>query len=146
NAAVAQNDEAAVMIGWQGPSSFRRERDDEASAPHLAGLGAGNILRCQRTAMGLDDLPADRQAQPGVLAERFASRPVRIEPFEDPLDIVSADAGAVIVHGEQNAGAGPRQRQFYVPLPFRHEGTCILDQVGEDLTKPQVMALNDEVL
>jgi hypothetical protein len=30
----------------------------------VAGLGAGNIFRGKRAAMGFDDLAADRQAQP----------------------------------------------------------------------------------
>ena len=47
--------------------------------------------------MGLDDLLGDRQAEAGVLAERFLLGAVGVEALEDALELVGADAGTFVV-------------------------------------------------
>jgi hypothetical protein len=54
-------------------SAFGREGDDETGALDVARLGAGDVFGRQRAAMGLDDLPADRQAEARILAESLAA-------------------------------------------------------------------------
>ena len=75
-------------------SAFGRQRDDEARALDVAGLGAGDVLGGQRAAMGFDDLPGYRQAKARILAERLAGRAVGVEALEDAVDGVGADARA----------------------------------------------------
>ncbi len=48
------------------------------------------------TAMGLDDLLGDRQAQAGILAKALM-RAVGVKAFEDPFERIQSDAGAVII-------------------------------------------------
>ena len=55
--------------------------------------------------MRFDDLPRDRQAEAGVLAEALA-RPVRIEALENPLEGIGRNAGAVIIDDDLEAFAG----------------------------------------
>ena len=69
--------------GRVGPACTRnplalslRQAHDEAGAGDLAG-GIPLVLRPDRAFQRLDDLPADRQAQAGMLAEPLAMRPVR---------------------------------------------------------------------
>ena len=47
--------------------------------------------------MRLGDLPADRQAETGVLAEVLAFGTVGVEALEDPVDVLGANAGPVVL-------------------------------------------------
>src|SRR5690606_3851185 len=109
-------------------------------AADFARLAPGDVLRGQRAAMRLDDLAADRQPEPRILAEGLAGRPVGVEALEDAVDVVDADAGAIVVDGQHDPLADARQRNRYAAGPFGHEGTGVLDQVGDDLAKPEVGA------
>ena len=102
DAAIAEHDGAGMDVCRRSVLAFGRQGDGEARAPDLARLGAGNVLGGQRAAMRLDDLPADRQAEAGILAERLARRPVGVEALEDAVDVVGADARAVVVDGQDD--------------------------------------------
>ena len=86
-----------------------RQRDGEAGAADLAGLAAHDVLGRQRAAMRLDDLPADRQAEAGILAEGLAGRTVGVEALEDALDALGPDARPIVVDSDDDALAGARQ-------------------------------------
>ena len=64
------------------PSSCRRD--------------ARAVLGPDAAAMRLDDLPGDRQAEAGILAEALV-RPVGVEALEDLLEARRADAGPVVL-------------------------------------------------
>ncbi len=97
---------STTAVAWRLRSctgySLGRKRHYEARAADLARLAARDVLGRQRAAMRLDDLPADRQAEAGILAERLAGRPVGIEALEDAVDVVGADARAVVVDGNDD--------------------------------------------
>ena len=66
--------------------SYRRQPHDEprtrtAGSPS-ASVGAGAVFRPDASAMGLDDLLGDRQAEPGILAEALM-RAVGVKALED---------------------------------------------------------------
>ena len=88
HAAFAEHDRRGVDVVRlrRSCARFGRQRHDEARALDLARLGAGDVLGRQRAAMRLDDLPDDRQAKAGILAERLAGRPVGVEALEDAVD------------------------------------------------------------
>ena len=54
----------------------------------------------------LDDLPADRQAQAGVLPEALALRPFRVEAVENVLQVGIGDARPIVLHAEFRKVAG----------------------------------------
>ena len=87
---------------WRMAAPARRPAASRRSARRLIspGLVAEDVLGRQRAAMRLDDLPADRQAEAGILAERLAGRPVGVEALEDAVDVVGADARAIVVDGQ----------------------------------------------
>src|SRR5690606_10376680 len=103
---------------------------------------AGYVLRRQPAAMCLDDLAADGQAKPRILAERLACRTIGVETLEDALDVVNPYAGAVIIDRDDYMSRRARQGDDDAPLFLRHEGSCVLDQVGDDLAQPQIVAQN----
>src|SRR5262245_51380552 len=90
--------------------------------------------------MRLDDLAADRQAEAGVLAESLARRTIRIKALEDAVDVVGADAGAVVVDGDDDMAAAARHADDDAAIFLGHEGSGVLDQIGDDLAESQVMA------
>src|SRR5690606_13923958 len=123
------------LIGWQG--------DDEAGAANLAGLAAWNVLGRQRASMAFHDLPADRQAKPRILAERLACRAVGVEALENAFDIVGTDARSIVLDREDVEPARARQGNGDLAAILRHEGTRIVDEVGDDLAKPQIVPLHE---
>ena len=97
--------------------------------------------------MRLDDLPADRQAEPGILAERLARRPVGVEALEDAVDVVGADAGAVVVDGDDDRTCRPARGEMAMrPVLVGHEGAGVLDQVGDHLAEAQIVADTKKLL
>src|SRR5262249_53059821 len=83
----------------EGMGLHRRQAHDEARAEHLWRVAARRInavLGPQATAMRLDDLQRDRQAQAGVLAEALV-RAVGVEALEYLLHGVRVDARPVVV-------------------------------------------------
>ena len=74
--------------GWaREPSGGARQPDHEPCAHHAADL-VDPVLRRDPAAQRLEDLPADRQAQPGMLAEMLACRPLGVEPVKDAVEPV----------------------------------------------------------
>ena len=91
---------------WREASSrrsCRRQADREAGAEHhrrAAGLLAGPraVLRPDAAVVGLDDLLGDRQAEARSSGRRIlAVVAVGVEALEDALELVGADAGAVVL-------------------------------------------------
>ena len=73
--------------GWSASPSHRRQAHHEARAENLRrlacrGRDAGAVLGPDASAVRLDDLLGDRQAEPGVLPEALV-RPVGVEALED---------------------------------------------------------------
>ena len=66
--------------------------------------GTGAILGPDAAAMGFDDLLRNRQAEAGILAKALV-RAVGVKAFEDFLQRVLADAGAVIIDNDLDFGA-----------------------------------------
>ena len=94
--------------------------------------------------MGFDDLADDRQAKARILAERFAGRPVGVEAFEDAVDVVGPDAGAISSTVTMLTLPARASEIAIWPCSSGNEGAGILDQVGDDLADPEVMA-DDEI-
>ena len=57
------------------------------------------VLGPDAAAMGLDDLPGDREAETRILAEG-ALRPVGVEALENAVEIVRPDAGTLVLDAE----------------------------------------------
>src|SRR5688500_6042285 len=89
--------------------------------------------------MRLHDLPGDGEAEPRILAELVAFRPVRIETLEDVLDVLRADAGAVVVDRDEDPSRLAAGSNANATVGGR-EGKRVVDQVIEDLTQAAVMA------
>src|SRR6185437_10427869 len=94
-----------VMCGAIVPTSCLGQPHDEPCAEHAAG-GVAAVLGTDAPAQRLDDLPADRQAEAGMLAETLALRALRIEPVENMLEPILGDAGAVILDADLHHAAG----------------------------------------
>ena len=62
--------------------------------------------------MRLDDLPRDRQAEAGILAEALTG-PVGVEAFENPLEGMGRNARPVVVDDDLEAVA----RRLVRPAP-----------------------------
>src|SRR5437879_6367472 len=95
--------------------------------------------------MRLGDLAADRKPEPGILPEALRFRPISIETFKDPVDILCLYARAVILDVSNAARPRPHQPHGDLAAVDRDEGARILDQVGDDLAYAQIMAVNREL-
>ena len=84
--------------------------------------------------MRLDDLPRDRQAEAGILAEPLVW-PVGVEALEDALEGMRRDAGTVVVDDGLDLVADAPQRDAHLAA-LRRERPGILDQVGDHLPEP----------
>src|SRR4051794_35247364 len=87
--------------------SWRGQPHHEARAGHrqlaVGANGAGAILAPDAAAMGFDDLFGDRQAEAGILAKSLM-RAVGVKAFEDFLQRVLADTGAVVIDDDLDFG------------------------------------------
>src|SRR5260370_13597057 len=72
-----------------------RHANGEARAQHAAVRSAA-IGGRDRAAVGLHDLPADRQAQPRMLAEMLGRAP-RVEALEDRFEVVLRESVPLLV-------------------------------------------------
>src|SRR5437868_968887 len=74
------------LDGCRRRRAHRRQPHREAGAEHLGRPAAGRlrhpVLDPNATGMRLDDLPGDRESEPGILAKTLV-RPVGIETLED---------------------------------------------------------------
>src|SRR5258708_32198308 len=116
-----------------------RHANGEARAQHAAVRSAA-IGGRDRAAVGLHDLPADRQAQPRMLAEMLG-RALRVEALEDRFEVVLGDAVALVVDGDDE---GPTAR---LAAELDHDARAwwaerqrIVDDVAEHLAVTAVMA------
>ena len=101
------------------------------------------VLGDDAAVVRLDDLLGDRQAEAGVLAEGLLLGAVGVEALEDPLELVGADARAVVLdHDLERIGLAPHDDAHDAVLAA--EGAGIVDQVVEDLAEPAVVA-EDEI-
>src|SRR5712691_2019656 len=87
-----------------GRSYLDRQADQEARPAHRA-VSIGPVLRPDAAAMRLDDLFRDREAEPRMRAEFLAGRPLAVEGVEDRGQLVLRDAGALVLHSDQNGPA-----------------------------------------
>ena len=106
------------------------------------------------TAMRLDDLPGNRQAEPGILAEALVG-PIGVETLENPLEGMGGNARPIVVDADLETVArrlvrglaGPRAAQRDPDLAARRgEGARIVDQIVDDLAKPRIMAEDQPAL
>src|SRR4051794_29649370 len=82
-----------------------RQPNDEAGTEHATGAVAavfGGNLAIER----FDDLSADRQPQPGMLAKALAARPLRVEPVENMLEVGIRNARTVVLDAQFRDSAG----------------------------------------
>src|SRR3990167_9859930 len=77
--------------------------DREAGAQHFS-VRRTTVAGGDRTAIGLHDLTADREAKPPMLAEMFG-RSLRVEAFEDRFEILLGDARPFVVDGDDEGAA-----------------------------------------
>src|SRR5690606_12062394 len=120
--------------------SFRHERDHKPRSAHIAWLGTDDILGSQGTAMRLNDLASNGEAQAGILPECLLRRAIRVEALKNPLNAIRTNARPIVIDGQDDVLAASRQREPDLPRIFWHKGARILNEVGHDLTKPQVVA------
>src|SRR6266702_5456507 len=84
-----------------GSRSSRRQAEDEAGADDGA-TGAATVLGADDAAMRLDDLPGNRQAEPGMGAEFLTRRALAVEAVEDCHQLGIGDARSFIVDGDDD--------------------------------------------
>ena len=110
-----------------------------AAAPRTARRaccpGVAPVLGADAAVQRLDDLPADRQAQAGMLAELLALRPLGVEPVEDVLQLGLGNAGPLVLDGEFHLAAGLAGAQPDAAVR-RAERLRIADQVAQHLHQP----------
>ena len=70
-----------------------RQPHDEAGADDIA-VGVAAVFRADAAFQSLDDLPADGEAEAGVLAEAFVLGAFGIEAVEDVFELGVGDARA----------------------------------------------------
>ena len=80
-------------------------------------------------AVRADELPHDRQPEPGPALVAAARVVEPGEPFEDALPVGGRHAGAVVRHGEQDVPAGPCSRS---PPPGCARTDGVLHEVDDD--------------
>src|SRR3982074_1023569 len=120
-----------------------RHANGEAGGQHAAvrspASGGG-----ERAAVGLHDLPADRQAQPRMLAEMLG-RALRVETLEDRFEVVLGDAVAFVVDGDDEGAAARFTAELdHDARAWRAERQRIIDDVAEHLAVAAVMAVRGE--
>ena len=80
-------------------------------APSTRPSGRAAVGGRDRAAVGLHDLPADRQAEPRMLAEMLG-RPLGVEALEDRFEIVLGNARALVVDGDDERPAARRAAEL----------------------------------
>ena len=146
DAAAGEADRARMDGGARAHIAGRRT---VKRAPRTIGgcpasfAGRVRLSALMRAVMSLDDLPRDRQAKPRVLAEGGLVGTVGVEAFEDALELVGADARAVVLDENLEAVLGRPQDDADAPV-LAAEGAGIVDEVVEHLAEPAVMA-EDEI-
>src|SRR5690606_26102270 len=67
------------------------------------------------------------------------------EALKNPLNAIRTNARPIVIDSQDNVLAASRQREPDLPGVFWHERARILNEVGHDLTKPQVVPRHNEV-
>src|SRR3954453_3305257 len=126
--------------------SWHWQSDHETSASdRVFAFGAGRsgtIFGPDASAMRLDDLLGDRQAEPGVLAKALM-RPISVEALEDSLQRVLANARTVVIDHDFNLGS-------HAPADDAHFAARLgkrlrVDQkIGDHLSEAGIMPGNRE--
>src|SRR6266850_2731293 len=143
----------AARCTWHGPAPSLalvggRHANCEARAQHAAAArsvgGSPPVGGRDRAAVGLHDLPADRQAEPRMLAEMLG-RPLRVETLEDRFEVVLGNARALVVDGDDERTAARLAAELDDDARAgRAEGQRIVEHVAEDLAVTTVMAVRGE--
>src|SRR5208282_4132023 len=104
-------------------------------------------------AMRLDDLPRDRQAESGILAETLIWT-VGIETFENPFESMVGDARPVVVHQDFESdarrapvlrfAAGAAERNAHAAGGLG-KGAGVVDEVVEHLAESRIVAEHQPV-
>src|SRR3954470_7928956 len=89
------------------PTSAGSRRRGERQRDAEAGASTGAILDPDRTAVALDKVPRNGEAQSGAAALAVARRIQAQERLEDSFTLAGGDAGAAVVHHDLD-GAGAR--------------------------------------
>src|SRR5260370_23935950 len=114
-------------------------RAQQTTAPWFIGGGAA-IGGRDRAAVGLHDLPADRPAQPRMLAQMLG-RALRVEALEDRFEVVLGDAVALVVDGDDEGAAARLAAELdHDARALRAERQRVIDDVAEHLAVAAVMA------
>src|SRR5215469_11181281 len=109
----------------------RWQADHKPSAEHLAAIIVA-IFRPNLTAVIVDDLLRDRQAETRMGAEFLATRPFGIEPLEDRREFAFGNARSLIVDRHDDVAAvAPRRDPDGATR--RTERNGVGDKVAEDL-------------
>src|SRR3954447_15742032 len=122
--------------------SWHWQSDHETSASdRVFAFGAGRsgtIFGPDASAMRLDDLLGDRQAEPGVLAKALM-RPISVEALEDSLQRVLANARTVVIDHDFNLGshAPADDAHFAAPVGKRVRDR---EKMGAHLAEAGMMA------
>src|SRR5829696_9139740 len=84
---------------------LRNQRSRYARQPHFeAGSAAREVVRDDRAAVALDDLPRDRQPEPDVVPMRFVGA-VGEEPREDAIQMGLRNPRTAVVEGDDRVCA-----------------------------------------
>ncbi len=95
--------------------------------------------------MARHDLPGNRKAEPGIVAEGRTLRALRVEAGENLFERVGRNARAVIVDDDLDDPLTViRRDEEYAHFPVRgREGPRIVDEIAEDL--PERRRVSEEV-
>src|SRR5690606_30772583 len=88
----------------------RRKANQEARAQHPAVRGPP-VLRRDRAAVRLHDLPGDAEPEARVAAERLALGPKRIEAVEQPFYVLFRHARAFVLDAHLHEALAPSGRE-----------------------------------
>src|SRR5581483_3338558 len=135
-----------VILPGSPAHSFTRRggnADREACAQHAA-VGGTPVGGADRAAIGLHDLPADREAEPRVLAEMLGGT-LGVEALEDRFEVLLRNAAAFVVDCDDERAAARLAGQFDDDVRIgRTEGERIVDDIAQDLAIAAVVAMRAE--
>src|SRR5829696_2201901 len=129
---------AGVVPRWVGGQG---EDHPEAGAP------AGDAVDLDGAAVDGGKGGHDRQAEPGAAAGGGAGRVGPVEALEDPLGLLGGEAGAVVDDLDGGPGAaveGGGPDPDLDRAAGRGVGEGVVDQVGQHLAQPLVVAEHDQ--
>ena len=117
NALAALQAVPPLPLALDGRLPARNSRGSKIAkrAPRTDPSGPRIFSAPDSAAGSLDDLPADTQAEAGVLPERLAGRPLRIEALEDIFLLARRNAGPLI----------PRQSRSRCLFPLPRRSGCV---------------------